>query len=275
MAWPARLELRFDRRADRTVVFDRHDGPLRVLRSLHPEPDVCQSVIVHPPGGIVGGDTLSIAVDVTEGAHAQLTTPGATRWYRTAGQPAAQQVALHVADGARLEWLPLESIAYDGCVASSRTSLTLDGGGEAIGWEVLALGLPASDRHFARGRFRQEIAIGARWLDRGTVDGDEPRRLESPLGWAGRPVLATLWVAAGRDLEPARLVRLVDAAREAMRGDPLERWAGTTAVDPGVVVLRVLAEAVEPAMASCARVWAAWRQEAWRRTAVPPRVWQT
>ncbi len=77
MAWPARLDLRFDRRGDRTVVFGRHDGPLRVLRSLHPEPAVCQSVIVHPPGGIVGGDTLSIAVDVATGAHAQLTMPGA------------------------------------------------------------------------------------------------------------------------------------------------------------------------------------------------------
>ena len=284
MAWHATLDLRFRHDGARSIVFDRHDGPLRVLKSLHPEAGVCQSVIVHPPGGVVGGDTLAIGVAVEAGAHAQLTTPGATRWYRSAGEAAQQTVALRVADGARLEWLPLESIAYDGCVASSDTRLSLAPGGEAIGWDVLALGLPASDRPYERGRFRQTIAVDDgrvdRWLDRGTVDAADRRRLASPLGWAGRRVLATLWFAAGHDLDAGRRQSLVDAARAACTdGDGAaaepEVHAGASAVDPRVVVVRVLAQRVEQAMSVCTRVWAAWRREAWSLDAVPPRVWRT
>ena len=89
MAWHAQLDLRWRRDGERTLLHDRHSGPLRVLRSLHPEgPGVCHNVVVHPPGGVVGGDVLAIAADLTEGAHALVTTPGATRFYRSAGSPA-------------------------------------------------------------------------------------------------------------------------------------------------------------------------------------------
>ena len=107
--WQASLALRYMRREPRTVVHDRHDGPLRVLRSLYPEGDaICHSVLLHPPGGVVGGDTLAVHVEVEAGAHALLTTPGATRFYRSTGATAAQSLTARVAAGARLEWLPLE-----------------------------------------------------------------------------------------------------------------------------------------------------------------------
>ena len=100
-----------------------------------------------------------------------------------------------------------------------------------IGWDVTALGLPASDRPFVAGRFTQSIELPGRWLERGTVRGDDPALLDSPLGWAGQRILATLWFAAGEALAPARRDALLDAARAVADAHPLGRHAGSTAVD--------------------------------------------
>ena len=114
MSWRACLELHYSLESARTVARYRHDGPLRVLRSLYPEGDtVCHNVLVHPPGGLVGGDTVETQVSVAPGAHGLVTTPGATRFYRSLGEPARQRVHARLEAGARLEWLPLEALAYN------------------------------------------------------------------------------------------------------------------------------------------------------------------
>ena len=108
MTWHASLELDYTLSAARTVAHHRHKGPLRILQSLYPEGDaVCHNVLVHPPGGLVGGDTLDIQTTVATGAHALVTTPGATRFYRSLGELALQRAHVTLAAGARLEWLPL------------------------------------------------------------------------------------------------------------------------------------------------------------------------
>ena len=276
MGWQGSLALRYRSEAGRTGVHDRHDGPLRVLKSFHPEgAGVCHSVLVHPPGGIVGGDALAIEIGLEPGAHALVTTPGATRFYRSLGELATQSLAVRGEAGSRLEWLPLETLAYSGCIAENRARFELAPGAEMIGWDVTALGLPASGQPFVAGRFTQSIEITGRWRERGTVRGDAPALLDSPLGWAGERTLATLWFAAGEAIEPARRERLVDAARAACDAHPLAARSGTTAVDPGVIVVRVLAPRVEPAMALLASVWRAWRPLAWALEASPPRVWRT
>jgi urease accessory protein len=276
MGWRGSLALHYRSEDGRTRVHDRHDGPLRVLKSLHPEgPGVCHSVLVHPPGGLVGGDTLAIEIGLEPGAHALVTTPGATRFYRSLGAPATQTLAVRAAAGSRLEWLPLETLAYSGCIAENRSRFALAPGAEMIGWDLTALGLPASDQPFVAGRFTQSIELPGRWLERGTVRGEAPALLDSPLGWAGQRTLATLWFGAGEAIAADRRERLVDAARAACDAHPLGRDAGTTAVDPGVIVVRALAPRVEPAMALLASVWRAWRPLAWGLEASPPRVWRT
>ena len=283
MAWTGSLQLAYRneplRGAPRTVVRDRHDGPLRVLASLYPEAaSVCHNVLVHPPGGLVGGDTLAVDVRVDSGAHALVTTPGATRFYRSTGAPATQTLTATLAADARLEWLPLETIAYSGCIAENRLRFELATGAEMIGWDVLALGLPASNQPFARGRFTQSIAFPGRWLERGVIDAGDPtdlRLLDSPLGWAGERVMGTLWFAAGAALAAPRRDALLDAARDVADNHALKRRAGATATHDGIVVLRVLAPRVEPLMDLFGAVWARWRELAWQLPACVPRVWRT
>jgi urease accessory protein len=138
--WAARLEPRYRRADGRTVAHDRHESPLRVPQPLYPEgPAVCHHVLVHPPGGLVGGDRRDIDIALGEGVHALLTTPGATRFCRSDGRIAGQHARLALAAGARLESLPLESIAHPGCDAVNEVSFELAAGAEMIGSDVLAL----------------------------------------------------------------------------------------------------------------------------------------
>lgn len=277
MSWHAHLQLDYTHDGHTTGARDRHEGPLRVLQRLYPEGQgICHHVLVHPPGGIVGGDTLQIDARLTEGSHALITTPGATRFYRSAGPLALQQVHAQVAGGARLEWLPLETIAYTGCQVHNMLRFELAPGAEMIGWELLALGLPAAGQAFTRGSFLQQLSLPGVWLERGRIDAADALLLDSALGWAGQRVLGTLWFGTGDALPRTRLDALLEAAREQLaQHASLAPRAGVTAVNERVVVLRVLADRVEPAMAMLAGVRAAWRHLAWSLQANPPRVWRT
>ena len=275
MSWHGRLALHYRREGERTTALDRHHGPLRVLQRLYPEgPGICHHVLVHPPGGMVGGDRLEIEATLQAGAHALVTTPSATRYYRSTGAPASQQALLRVAAGARLEWLPLETLAYRGCHAHNGVQLHLAPGAEAMGWDVLALGLPAAGQPFDSGRFHQHLELPGVWLERGTVDAADRVLLDSPLGLAGHRVLATMWWAEGDALAPARRQALLDSAREVLAAGPLHRTAGATAPQPRVVVVRLLTHGVEPVLHCLMAVRAAWRQQAWSLAAEPPRIWR-
>jgi urease accessory protein len=276
MVWSARLELAYRREGERCVVHDRHSGPLRVLASLYPEGGaVCHNVLVHPPGGIVGGDRLQLDLTLGAGANALLTTPGATRFYRSAGEVAWQSVHARVANGARLEWLPQETILHRGASVDNSLSFELDAGAEMIGWDMLALGLPASGEVFDRGRIAQRIALPGVWLEQGVIDGEDARLLQSPLGLAGHHVLGIVWFAAGEALTPQRRSALLDAARDTSALHTPRATVGATSPQDRVVLLRVLAPQVEPVMQLLASVWARWRALAWGIEACVPRVWRT
>lgn len=300
--WLGRLDLRYWRDGTRTVALDRHDGPLRVLQRLYPEGEgICHHVLVHPPGGVAGGDILQLQADLAPHTHAVITTPGATRFYRSGGRPALQHARLKLAPGARVEWLPLENLAFSGCEAENRTEVELAPGAEIIGWDVLALGLPASAAAFESGRFTQHLALRLGqaststaatgepgtawdlagqpgqplWLERGCVDARDARLLNSGLGWGGRRVLGTAWWATGEAMPTARRQAFLEAARDGAEAAALEGWTGVTSPLPNVVVARALGHRVEPAMQWLCAVRAAWRRLAWGLEPHPPRVWRT
>lgn len=274
--WRGRLALDYRLSEGRTVAHAAHDGPLRVLQPLHPEgPGICHHVVLHPPGGVVAGDELLIDARLDGGCHALITTPGATRFYRSEGATALQQARLGLAPGARLEWLPLETIAYSGCRADNRVQFELAGDAEMIGWDLLALGLPASGQPFADGWFRQTLQWPGRWLESARIAAADALLLRSAAGWGGHPVLATAWFASGGPWPVARRDALVEAAREAVAGHVLAPQAGVTSPQPGLVVLRALSPRVEPVMELLVQVRAAWRHAAWSLADTVPRIWRT
>ena len=274
MPWHASLQLDYTLEGTRTVARHAHNGPLRILQSLYPEGDaVCHNVLVHPPGGLVGGDTLDITATVGPGAHGLVTTPGATRFYRSTGERALQRTHLTLAEGARLEWLPLEALCYNACNAENHLTLNLAPGAECMGWDVTALGLPHAGQPFETGRFVQHIEAPGRWLERGVIDAADHRLLESPLGLAGQRCMASLFFVVGTPLERARRDTALDAARAVMDAHALKASAGATSPNGQVVVVRALAPQVEPAMQLLQQVRAAWRAALWQLDAEPPRIW--
>ena len=274
MAWRADLKLDYTLESQRTVVRYLHQGPLRILQSLYPEGDqICHNVLVHPPGGLVGGDTLDIQVTVAEGAHGLVSTPGATRFYKSGGHPALQQVVAHLAVNAKLEWLPLEAIAYNDCEATNRAIFNLAPSAELITWDVTALGLPSSDMAFTQGHFQQHVEIPGVWLERGNIRGEDTRWLNSPLGLAGGKCLASLVFASGSAIDSDRTTQALEAAREVIESHPLRLQAGITCAHPQVIVLRVMSPLVEPTMDLLKKVWAVWRHTLWDLPSTPPRIW--
>ena len=274
MPWHARLQLDYTLEGTRTVARHAHNGPLRILQSLYPEGDaVCHNVLVHPPGGLVGGDTLDITATVGPGAHGLVTTPGATRFYRSTGERALQRTHLTLAEGARLEWLPLEALCYNACNAENHLTLNLAPGAECMGWDVTALGLPHAGQPFETGRFVQHIEAPGLWLERGVIDAADHRLLESPMGLAGQRCMASLFFVTGRPLDRARRDTALDAARAVMDAHALKASAGATSPNGQVLVVRALAPQVEPAMQLLQQVRAAWRAALWQLCAEPPRIW--
>ena len=269
--WDARLELRFERVATRTVLAARrHMGPLRVQKALYPEgPGVCQVVVVHPPGGIVAGDSLMIEVDAGRRAHAQFTTPGAAKWYRSAGPVARSDTVLRVAAGALVEWFPQETMLFDGARAAIRLGVELTGDARFIGWDVTHLGRTASGERFASGRMRQTLEIvrddAMLWCERAVLDGGS-RALQSGAMLDGAPVFGTM-IAAGADVDDGVLVacRAVSAAS----------GAGAVTRLPLLLVARYRGDCAHAARTYFASLWRVLRPALAGCDAVPPRIWNT
>ncbi len=274
MTWYASLSLDYSFEAGRTVARFQHDGPLRVLKSLYPEGDrICHNVLVHPPGGLAGGDTLDISVSATSNTHGLVTTPAATRFYRSDGEGALQNAQLTLAAHSRLEWLPMESILHSGCRAQNRLVFNLATDAELLGWDVSCLGLPHSNQCFERGSFSQHLEMPGIWLERGLIDAQDKRLLTSPLGLAGHTCMGTLFFASGNPIDKKRRDNALHLAREILQDDELRATSGATSPNPHILLVRTLSAQAEPTMTVLKKIRAAWRSALWGLGGHPPRIW--
>ncbi len=273
--WQAAIDLGFAAEGGTTQLARRaHRGPLVVQRPFRPEgPEVCHVYLLHPPGGLVGGDELSIDVEVDAGAHALVTTPAAGKIYRTSGATARQTQRLRVAAGGTLEWLPQEAILYDGARATLATRVDLGRDARFIGIDAVCFGLAAGRAPFARGVCGQafELYRDGRPLliERGRYDA-AAGVMSARWGLGGRGVVGLL-VAA-----PAPAAEAVDRVR-ALAGEATGGDAGAVTVvgDGDVMIARVLGGDAERARTFLHEAWRLVRPTLLGRAAVPPRVWAT
>jgi len=271
--WQARLALDFQRRDAATILTRReHVGPLRVQKALYPEGEgVCHVIVLHPPSGIAGGDELEIDVKVDTGAHALLTTPGAGKWYRSAGPWAKQRLDFAVGAEATLEWLPQESIVFDAARADMQSWIELDAAARFIGMEVLCLGRRASGENFAQGALQLETRVqrGGQplWLERGRIEAGSDL-LQSPAGLAGFSVSGTLLATAPR-IEPGLLT--------ACRAVPLLESGAQCGITllPDLLMARYLGHSSEAARHWFFALWQLLRPALIGRDAQRPRIWNT
>ena len=274
-AWQASLTLGFADDGGTTRLFDNlHYGPLRVQKALYPEDrKVCHAIVVHPPGGVVGGDQLAIDIKVGTNAHAFITTPGAAKWYKANGKVSRQSVALNVQADAALEWLPQETIFFDTAHVVLEQDIALANGATYIGCEILCMGRRGSGEVFNHGTITQRSSIRRdgrlTWWEQGAILGGQ---LDSPLALAGKTVCATL-IAAGKPLPAAALAQLLTQIRSDIQADG-EHAFGITHTK-GVLVARHLGDDSETARRLMLAVWRRLRPQLLEREAVTPRIWQT
>jgi urease accessory protein len=270
--WSAELELGFEVVAGRSaLVRNRHRGPLAVQRAFYPESsDLAHVYLLHPPGGIVAGDQLTVRVNVAPDARALVTTPAATKFYRSEGRIAEQTQLFHVSERGSLEWLPQETIVFGSAQVKTKTRVELEPGASFCGWDVVCLGRAASGDHFESGRLQQafEIWQGERplWIERAEFDAREPVR-HAAWGLAGRRVFGT-FVCTGQN------AAAVAAARAAVDTDDSRELFAVSQMR-AAIVCRYLGNSTERARSVFGRAWAALRPLVLGRPASPPRIWLT
>lgn len=267
--WLASLLLEFGASGGCTHLRHAHQGPLRIQKALYPDGrHCCHAVIVHPPGGVAAGDQLILSIDVDQSAHALVTTPAANKWYGSfAGHLACQTIDMSVRG--RMEWLPAETIVFDGAQVRSLINISAHANASMIGWDQVVFGRHASGERFERGCFDQTLSIRMEdelvWIDRLRLAGSDPL-FDSPVGLHGFSALATWWAIAPEH-EPWSDDTLA-LLRKAAPG------LAYTKLHPRLLVGRVIGSAID-LTAPLTQAWSVLKQTCWGLKPNPLRLWAT
>lgn len=270
--WKADLTLTFSRENERSLLSKRqHIGPLVVQKTLHPEgAGVCHGIIIHPPGGVAGGDALTLNANLEHAAHALLTTPGAGKWYKANGQQASQQLNFKLAQSASLEWLPQENILFDGSNVALSAEVDLAEESVYAAWDIVCFGRQAQAERWQSGALRQTLKIRRNrqliWQECSLLN-PQHCTLTSKIGLGGNVVSGSFVVAAGS--VPAEV-------REACQQVVAEGNAmyGVTAL-PHIFSARYVGDSAPLARKYFEALWMILRPWYAGREAVRPRIWNT
>jgi urease accessory protein len=274
--WQAHLALEFSKNADRSFLAKRqHTGPLVIQKTLHPEGEqVCHGIIVHPPGGVAGGDELTLDVRLNDNSHALLTTPGAGKWYKANGQQASQYLQFDLQHSACLEWLPQENILFDGAQVKFSAEVNLAADAKYVGWEILCFGRQAQQERWQTGSLHQGLSIRRNqaliWNERTCLKPDHSL-IESIVGLHGNAVSASFIIAAGA--VPASVLAACRAIQPKLTLD-LQAKYGMTAL-PEIFAARYIGQSAQCARQYFEALWQILRPWYAGREVTRPRIWNT
>jgi urease accessory protein len=273
--WQAQLYLRFALSKERTVLAEkRNSGPLLVQKALYPEGEkVCHAVIIHPPGGIAGGDELAVEIDVEANSRVVVTTPAAAKWYKAPQHRCRQQVTIRLGKGSSLDWLPQENIFFNATHAESSLTMKIAPGAAAIGWEISLLGRQASAESWEQGSLRFMTTIERTdgfplWVERMLLDASGPLR-RALQGLCGFSVFGTLWAVG-----PGCTAALAEELAADLPFEPGFR-AGITCLPDGILLIRSLAHDVERMRQMMIDRWVRLRPRVLGLPSQPLRLWST
>jgi urease accessory protein len=274
--WHARLGLTFTAREGRTWLAQRqHVGPLVLQKTLYPEgQSICHGVIVHPPGGVAGGDALTLAVNMSQQSKVLLTTPGAGKWYKANGLEASQHLIFNLQDYACFEWLPQENILFDGSQVRFTADINLSRNARYAGWEILCFGRQAQGELWQSGAMHQNVAIRREnkpiWLERAAIVPG-PELMQSVVGLGGNAVSASFVIAAGA--VPPEVLAQCREMQPKLALDMHARY-GVTAL-PEIFSARYIGQSAQCARAYFEALWQILRPWYLGHESAIPRIWNT
>lgn len=273
-SWHGSLELTYDRGDRRTYISHAQaTAPLKVQRPFYPEgEEVCHSVILHTAGGIVGGDRLSQSIRLGVDTRALITTAAASKIYRSDGKLARQTITIEVDRGACLEWLPQETIVFNGALYCQDVRIELAPGASLLLWQIDRFGRSARGESFVGGEWRSHTEVWQRgrplWIDRQQLQGSA-EAVTNPHALSNCPIAATLaWISRPVNSD------LVEQARQlwyknsnSPRGE-----VGVTRLTDGLLC-RYRGASTSEVRNWFSQVWQLLRLAFWERPICPPRVW--
>lgn len=270
--WLAKVELEFINRFGKTVPGHcSRKGPLTFQRPFYPEDNTCHLYLLHPPGGVVGGDRIELDITVKENAHALITTPGAAKFYLSQEPDAFQTQNFFVADNSLLEWFPQETILFPGSKPVLNTRIDLDEKANFIGWDILCFGRPASNMTFESGTLTSSLSICRQktplYIDRITVDTDNDPILNALPGLKNYPVTA-MFVATGITDPDFDITEFSDPDSKDVS------IKGTTLINE-LLIARYLGHDPEEAKQYFIAIWEKIRPLVYEKPACIPRIWAT
>ncbi|MBT3515331.1 MAG: urease accessory protein [Nitrospina sp.] len=270
--WEAKLQLKFIEENNKTILKHRsHQGPLQVQKVFYPETSgACHVYIIHPPGGVVGGDSFDVKIQVDSNAKVLVTTPAAGKFYRSASNEAFQHQTITVADHGVLEWFPSENIFFRGSMANLRTRVYLSSESHFIGWDILCLGRPSIDETFSQGQLIQKLEIFVNGrpvrLERLMVRENDAI-LDAKWGLGGKPVVGSFFCFSSRK-------DIVDLLRQNIALSENGDLFSITLLD-GIILCRYLGNSVEHVKRNFIKFWQILRLALRDQEAVIPRIWNT
>ena len=281
--WKAQLSLEFEKRADRTVVTSRkHTGPLVIQKPFYPEGAPCHIYLLHPPGGLVSGDQLILNVNLDNQSHVLMTTPGAAKFYRSAG-PVAQQIqTFNVCNESLLEWMPQETIVFDQSNATINTEINLEENSKFIGWEIICLGRTASGEKFTSGNLQQKLQLSINnkpaFIERALFQG-KSELLSAPWGLANQPAVGTMIITHANQ-QLVNIIReqvqapFTSKLADSLQDEKLHELFSVTLMD-NILVCRYLGPKADTAKSLFIKVWEIARPYLHNIDACSPRIWNT